>query len=837
MDQQPGRPQDPTTLPILPGMESLPRQIGMFPAFRSAMLEDAARETPLDDWHGREVGDFGVMLFEMWAYVCDVMAFYDQFNANESYLRTAAQTSAARKLIALLGYIPRPAVSAVADLALTLSGRTPIKIPVGTAFRSGAFEGDDGGEEKPQVFTALAEANVHPFVDKMTLTAQPSRTLGTGTGNKTFNYLYFKTAGMTLKKGDVFILRSGSTTAIGTVSAVEDHTDPAGIDLKKVTFSASVTLPASTLLSSITVERATQAAQLFDLTDVSGNPGAYGYTSNTFYIRLSAINDSFRGGDTVVLDKSGTLERYTVAGTSLTSVNVLASKKIEITNGDGSKSSYYTPAATKQITQIKTTKTKVSSSYGGYGGYSYGLEEDANVFIYLEFDGIPQERLHYGFVSGGVITGETKPTLSASDILQVMEALEAVPDAYEPSVFLLRDRDERGVRVGGALSPAGTLTLDGDSAWTGELKSPVTLWGAVARVTRGEAVKNEMLGVGNGSIPNQSFKLKKKPLTYISAASAASGVASTLEIIVDGVIWKEAPVFYGADAQSLIYTIRQDEKGDSWVTFGDGVRGARLASGAVVTANYYFGGGASAPPSNGITQMVKPVKGVTAVTNPVAAFGGADAEAEDSLKKYAPRSVLMLGRAVSLLDYEAAASGVSGIRIAKAEWAWSGVQQRPVVKIWTIPNSDDESASVGALVKDRLVAISAEGIPFEFSAATKKSRSLTVSVLVDSDYATDRVLADVQATVTAALQPEVIGIGGAIIRSEVLAVAAEVEGVAVPLDVVLNGTPMGVGIQAGSGAYFDVTVSVDTSLEAPKVAIAMKPKRWHVFKGGIFGEK
>ena len=72
------------------GLSALPRQIGR-----------AARNTgwpccaifplfpPLSGWRAREGDDLGIMLLEMWAYVLDILGFYDERIANETYLRTA----------------------------------------------------------------------------------------------------------------------------------------------------------------------------------------------------------------------------------------------------------------------------------------------------------------------------------------------------------------------------------------------------------------------------------------------------------------------------------------------------------------------------------------------------------------------------------------------------------------------------------------------------------------------------------------------------------------------------------------------------------------------------
>ena len=129
----------PPSLVIPAGLPALPRQIASFPEFREAMLAAIKSEPALQQWRARTSDDFGVMLLEMWAYVCDSISFYDEVIADESYLRTASLRPSLRKLVALLGYVPRPAVAAGADLAILAAGRQRILLPTGTKFRSGLF--------------------------------------------------------------------------------------------------------------------------------------------------------------------------------------------------------------------------------------------------------------------------------------------------------------------------------------------------------------------------------------------------------------------------------------------------------------------------------------------------------------------------------------------------------------------------------------------------------------------------------------------------------------------------------------------------------------------------
>ena len=116
---------------------------------------------------------------------------------------------------------------------------------------------------------------------------------------------------------------------------------------------------------------------------------------------------------------------------------------------------------------------------------------------------------------------------------------------------------------------------------------------------------------------------------------------------------------FAPDAQ--IYIVRQKDDGTAVVTFGDGVNGAALQTGAGnVVVSYRFGAGAAAPPAGSITKIAKPAAGLRGVINPLAASGGADAEKTEDIRALAPKSALLLGRAVSIEEMEAAAAATPG---------------------------------------------------------------------------------------------------------------------------------------------------------------------------------
>jgi hypothetical protein len=231
----------PPDLDIPAGLTALRRQIATFPEFRAAMLAAIPTKGALVMWRARSNYDFGVMLLEMWAYVCDSISFYDQVRADEFYDRTAQLRSSVRMLTNLLGYTPRPAVAAMADLAVLVEGRQPVLLPAGTAFRSGAFPGS-----APQVFELGEPTKAHPFDNQWTI-AQ-NRPVSIGGGSLTYLLVEAKTS--KLKKGSYFVFEVVGTSAYTTartVTAVSDFKAPDGITYKKIEWSgAAIAAPANT---------------------------------------------------------------------------------------------------------------------------------------------------------------------------------------------------------------------------------------------------------------------------------------------------------------------------------------------------------------------------------------------------------------------------------------------------------------------------------------------------------------------------------------------------------------------------------------------------------------
>ena len=126
-----------------PGQSTIDYRADDFAGFHHALLQPLADETALLGWHPAP-GDLALQLLEWWAYIADVLTFYNERIANESYLRTAELPANVRALVALTGYQPRPAIAAVGRVAALRTADQPgepLVIPAGMQLASTATAG------------------------------------------------------------------------------------------------------------------------------------------------------------------------------------------------------------------------------------------------------------------------------------------------------------------------------------------------------------------------------------------------------------------------------------------------------------------------------------------------------------------------------------------------------------------------------------------------------------------------------------------------------------------------------------------------------------------------
>ena len=229
------------------------------------------------------------------------------------------------------------------------------------------------------------------------------------------------------------------------------------------------------------------------------------------------------------------------------------------------------------------------------------------------------------------------------------------------------------------------LTLTADLAHRYR-RETVRILGNVVEATHGES-REEAIGSGDSDRVNQTFALWQSPLTWL-ADDNPLGATPVLEIRVDGVLWHEVDSLAGRGPGERVYITGSTADGRTTVTFGDGINGARLPSGHEnIRARYRFGTGKAANvAADRVTQPLTRPLGVTQVTNPRPAKGGADADGPGLTRRTIPLAVSALDRLVSASDYEDFARSRAGIGRAAARELFDG--RRRVLHV-TVAGTDD----------------------------------------------------------------------------------------------------------------------------------------------------
>lgn len=230
-----------------------------------------------------------------------------------------------------------------------------------------------------------------------------------------------------------------------------------------------------------------------------------------------------------------------------------------------------------------------------------------------------------------------------------------------------------------------TLLLATETAYAYK-RETLSIFANVVKATHGET-RRETLGAGDGTQTFQEFDLRLTPLTYVSAPTP-SGVANTAQVSVNDIFWRGVDSFADQGPKARVFTTRIEDDGKTSITFGDGITGARPATGvenvqAVYRQGIGKGGNVKAGQVNLL--MARPL-GVSSVVNPLRASGGADREDRDSIRANAPLAIGALDRLVSLSDYGDFARTFAGVGKALAARVSDG--RRELAQV-TIAGVDD----------------------------------------------------------------------------------------------------------------------------------------------------
>jgi len=87
-----------------------------YASFRQALLDLIPSKLP--EWSDRSEADFGVVLIELFAYMADILSYYQDRIANEAFLATAQERRSVIQHLRLIGYEMAPAAPGSAALSV-----------------------------------------------------------------------------------------------------------------------------------------------------------------------------------------------------------------------------------------------------------------------------------------------------------------------------------------------------------------------------------------------------------------------------------------------------------------------------------------------------------------------------------------------------------------------------------------------------------------------------------------------------------------------------------------------------------------------------------------------
>lgn len=803
--------------------------------------DDNVRETELTNWHPTP-DDLALQMAEWWAYLADILTFYSERIANASYLRTADLPEHVQRLIRVLGYRPRPGIGAQGVVAALLTKPTPLTLPQGFQVQSKPGPGKQPqlfelDADTPVKFPDVVEAELPPnpalLIDQSVLVS------GTITTIKPGERLLLLEKGWSSSNANYALVtvqqvqpepdpRGKPNTRITFVNPPNLTGNPQAANYRLLKSTQSVHVwqyPAETVItdSQVDLDSLVRQIAIGDPILFEASPQTVNLASNlqlfqdfsTAVLPITGIESPIRSASTEIRALSSpTLTAATIAGEQLQSeVNLLDLNII--------------PGAFLSTLVAELVSSQLASVTGYTEVLWYANPDNKNpdqlpisteaqpkipipilhtrLFVKTppdapslsQFDSDSQRKsleVRYGFQEVGVLIGTPATTVIGTATPkpdQTQLTLYTVGTAKFPSglnqAVLLEDANGQGVVAKGDVATSTSsviqLTIASSPATLASFKPPLRVLFNPLSLSRGQTVASEILGSGDASVPGQEFVLKQAPLTYLLSSDSSSGsnYTSTLRIWVNGVEWREVPSFYSQPADARVFVTHEDEEHLTHVLFGDGINGARLPSGFNnLVARYRYGSGADSPNVGSLSVIVKPYPNLKAIRNPVAVGGGADPEPAEKIRRYAPRSVLTFGRAVSGDDYETIAAQAPGVARARAYWTWDANLQRTLVKLYV---GDDDNAKQAAIVA--LAGAADPNRPVEVVRAIAISLRLILAVRLDPAYLPEPVLTAVR---DALLHPETglfgiqaVQIGRSVYRSQIYATCLRVPGVlAVP---------------------------------------------------------
>ena len=726
----------PEPLSNRPGLSEVRYRVGTHGDFLTSAL--AALSDPqfaaLRSLTTRDSDDFTIALLDGWATLADVLTFYQERIANELWLRTATERDSILRLAQLIGYRLKAGVAAETPLSFLLD-ETPgapseVTVAIGTKVQS-----VPGANEKAQTFETIEEIDARvewntlkPAITIPPLIAAGLTSLylkGTATNLNPGDAILIvgderdqhPTSYPDKERWDLRVLLSVTADPKNNRTRVtwekglgQAPITPAAANVKIYAMRQRAALfghnaPDPSLITKPGNGAVGSWAKFALPSDHIDLDNAYSkivagswiaFTNSTGYVELyKALSVSFPSrADFAMSGKvtrivPDTTEHFSFFGLRETLVHA-QSEPLEMTSGP-----LVTPMAgalAASLTRDASLLAPLEGSVIALGRLISPLEAGRKIILSGRFlrvrvatpsltltsaDGLQTRSVSRG--DSLILTA--RPTLLPGNLakwtLRTDEGFEGTVTRNRSQLVLTpaRDDDEMNSEVAQIYECAGNpsvLTLESPLAQLYD-RATVTIGANVADATHGETV-TEVLGNGDGSQPNQSFKLKQAPALTYTRSTAPGGAESTLQVRVNDLLWHEAPTLFERTPRERIYTTELADDGTVTLQFGDGIRGARLPSGSQnVKAIYRRGIGLEGLVRAGqLSTLLTRPPGLKSAINPLAAEGADEPESFANAQENAPLTVMTLIGVVSLEDYENFSRAYGGIAKALATWTWDG---------------------------------------------------------------------------------------------------------------------------------------------------------------------
>jgi len=713
--------ETPRTIDNRPGLTAIAYRAGDWASFRRSMLASLTGDTPIAQLTTREEDDFTIALLDAFAVAGDVLTFYQERIANESYLRTARERMSVLELARLIGYELAPGVASAVWLAFDVdqSDGAPKRVLVDAGSRVQSVPGQN---EEPQTFETSA-----PLDARVEWNELKGRTEEKRFPQNSETVAFFRGTDTGLRFGDGLLL---SFQTFRRVLEVEP-------DFERKT--TRVTWAEALVGETVSVHVMRVRANLFGHNAPRPAkpdppwPDDWPFTITNNTLLLDGVREEIRPNTSLVVTAPGETPSFHVVD----SVEEMPMAAYSISG-----------KVTRVVLKSGADLSRFDDNY-----------RTVTVFA------APEELPRAGYPLTDLMPKDRVELEAAIPPLEKGRAIVVSGTAGGESFTEV-------ARVASMESGNTVIRLAQPLAHAFE-RASVRVRANVAEATHGESVR-EVLGSGDASAAFQRFRLSHAPLTYVQDASAPRGARSTLRIFVNDIEWHEVPSLYAQGPHARVFATRRDDDGRTTILFGDGkTTGARLPTGSNnVRALYRKTMGLAGNVDAGkISLLLSRPLGLSGVSNPTPALGGDRSEVLADARANAPHTVLTLDRVVSLRDYESFAASYRGIVKAVATWTWSGTERQ--VFLTVAGTNGTAFAADDPTLLSLTNALRSHGhpyIPLRVVSYVPVPFTLAAHVIVEKDRVPELVLESVRAAVAQAFAFEQRAFGEAVDLSDIVKV-------------------------------------------------------------------